>query len=192
MIQVRQSTFETNSSSAHSLIIKPGFDFMTPEEVQEELKWNLYEAEGKPGKYILKMRIYDGYASYNRYPFQVLSSFWDKLLYLYAHAPIRSYPPRGRREWTRYQREYYKITNYVKKYLPWLEGVDWSYADEKPTSEAYGFQGALKKLHLTWYDYLFDRNVIVICDGDEYCVWSGMKKIGLVNVKTIKKEVVYD
>ena len=192
MIQIRQSTFETNSSSAHSLILKPGFDFMSADDVYEELQWKLYEVEGKPGKFTLKMRIYDNDASFDRYPFRVLSRFYDKLLYLYAHAPIRVYPPTEKREWHRYQKQYYKVTNYIKKYLPWLDGVDWSYADEKPSSEAIGFDGALKKLHLTWYDYLFDRNVIVICDGDEYHVWKGMKKLGLVDMKTIKEEVVYD
>ena len=161
---------------------------------KRQLQYHLEEVEGKPGKYIYIPRIYDGEGRYNRYPFQVLRKFEDKLFYLWAHSPVRVYPPKGRRKWTRYQREYYKVTNYIKKYLPWLEGVKWDkwYAEDKPTSEAHGFDGALKQLNLTWYDYLFDKNLIVICDGDEYHVWKGMKEIGLIDKNGIRKEVRYD
>lgn len=195
MIQMRNNTFETNSSSAHSLVmVKEGPEYWTSEEIYKFLEYHLEEVPDKPGKYIYIPRIYDGEGRYDRYPFQVLKRFEDKLFYLWAHAPIRDYPPKGKRKWHRYQREYYKVTNYIKKYLPWLEGVKWDrwYAEEKPSSEAHGFNGALKSLGLTWYDYLFDKNLIVICDGDEYHVWKGMKEIGLINSLGIRKEVRYD
>lgn len=196
MIQIRGNTFETNSSSSHSLVIlnKDNEEYWTSEEVYNHLQYHLEECEDKPGKYIYKPRIYEGEGTFNRWPFKVLTRFEDKLFYLWAHSPIRVYPPKGNREWTRYQREYYKVTNYIKKYLPWLERVEWDkwYCDEKPCSEARGFTGALSKAGLTWYEYLFNKNIIVICDGDEYQVWKGMKNLGIVNENNIKKEYIYD
>ena len=49
MIQIRSNCFETNSSSSHSLIIKPGFDYYTPEEVLEQFKWMFHECKDEPG-----------------------------------------------------------------------------------------------------------------------------------------------
>ena len=193
MIQVRRNVFETNSSSSHSLVIKPGCDYYTPEEVFEELQWICEEVEGKPGKYILCPHSYEYDEGFNRAPFQVLDTFRTKLWYLYAHAPCRKIPPKGNRNWTRYQPEYYKVTNYIKKYLPWLEGLNWpSYDREKPHSEAYGFSGAMKKAGLDWYNYLFNKNIIVICDGDEYRVWERLKKTGLVKYQKATQEYTYD
>lgn len=196
MIQIRRNTFETNSSSAHSLVLlnNKENEYWTSEEVYNHLYYHLEESGNKSGKYIYKPRIYEGEATFNRWPFKVLTRFEDKLFYLWAHSPVRVYPPKGKRTWTRYQKEYYKVTNYIKKYLPWLERVEWDkwYIDEMPSSEALGFDGALRELGLSWYEYLFNKNIIVICDGDEYHVWKGMKKLGLIDINTIKKESRYD
>lgn len=192
MIQIRGNIFETNSSSSHSLVlVNTEPSYWTADEIKNKLRWHLSECVDAPGKYIYRPRIYDGDASFNRYPFRVLDTFELKLWYLYAHAPTRKYPPKGRRKYTRYQPEYYKITNYLKKYLPWLEGVDWRYCDEKPSSEAIGLGSSLSKLQLDWYKFLFDKNLVVIVDGDEYCTWERMKTCGLVDTKNIRKEVVF-
>lgn len=191
MIQIRRNVFETNSSSSHSLVIKPGFDFYTPEEVYKELQWSCEPDINNPGKYIYAPHIYSDDASYNRCPFKVLTTFKQKLLYLYAHAPCRKYPPKGNTTYTRYQPEYYKITNYIKKCLPWLSGVSWEYCHEKPSSEAYEFNSAMKKAGLDWYQFLFNKNIIVICDGDEYDVWDDLKKANLVKLSKATKEYIY-
>ena len=196
MIQIRSNCFETNSSSSHSLVIikNEKTEYLTSEQVYQQLQYHLEECKDKPGKYIYVPRIYDGEGSYNRYPFQVLNTFKKKLFYLYAHAPVRVYPPKNNRKYSRYQLEYYKVTNYIKKYLPWLEGVKWDnwYCDEKPTSEAHGFEGALKSAGISWYEYLFNKNIIVICDGDEYQIWKDMKRLGIINEENIEREFVYD
>lgn len=193
MIQIRNNCFETNSSSSHSLVIKAGSDYYTPEEVYEEFQYMCEEVEDKSGKYIIEPLGHEFDQGFNRHPFQILDTFRKKLWYLYAHAPVRKIPPKGRREWARYQPEYYKVTNYLKKYLPWFEGVSWKYCGkwDKPYSEACGFTGALKKAGLDWYTYLFDKNVIVICDGDEYNVWSDLKKANLVRLPKGTKEYKY-
>ena len=192
MIQIRSNCFETNSSSSHSLVIKPGCDYYTPEEVFEELRWCCEEDPNNSGKYIYTPCIYSDEACYHRYPFKVLTTFRDKLFYLYAHAPFREYPPKGKRIYPRYQVEYYKVTNYIKKHLPWLSRVEWNRFYDKPSSEAHGFTGALKMAGLDWYNYLFNKNIVVICDGDEYNVWSDLKKANLVRLQKGTKEYTYD
>lgn len=192
MIQIRNNCFETNSSSSHSLVIKAGFDYYTPEEVYEELQYMCKEVEDKPGKYIIEPWGHEFEDGYHRYPFQILNTFRKKLWYLYAHAPCRKYPPKGDRTWTRYQPEYYKVTNYIKKYLPWLEGISWKRCGDKPSSEAHSFTGALKRAGIDWYEYLFDKSIIVICDGDEYNVWGDLKKENLVRLPKGTKEYTYD
>ena len=192
MIQIRNNCFETNSSSSHSLVIKAGFDYYTPEEVYKEFQYMCKEIEDKPGKYIIEPWGYEFEDGYNRYPFQILDTFRKKLWYLYAHAPCRKYPPKGDRTYNRWQPEYYKVTNYIKKYLPWLEGISWKWCDDKPHSEACGFTGALKKAGLDWYEYLFNKSIIVICDGDEYNVWGDLKKANLVRLPKGTEEYKYD
>ena len=194
MIQIRNNCFETNSSSSHSLVVKTGSDYYTAEEVYEDVQYICKQVENKSGKYVLEPRGYEFDDGFNRYPFQVLDTFRKKLWYLYAHAPCRVYPPKGKRSYSRYQPEYYKVTNYVKKYLPWLEGVSWKWVDRysKPSSEAHGFTSALKKAGIDWYEYLFNKNIIVICDGDEYDVWGSLKKANLVKLPKGTKEYKYD
>lgn len=194
MIQLRSNVFETNSSSAHSLVFmnKP-IEYYTPEEVYEDLQWKCTENPNNPGKYTLELRFWDGEGQYDRYPFQVLKDFRTKLYYLYAHCPIRVVPPKKPDDYTHYWREWYKVSNFLKKHLPWLEKVEWNkYCDIRPSSEALGFDGALKRAGLDWYEYLFRKDIIVICDGDEYHVWKGMKKAGLINMNNINKEYHYD
>ena len=194
MIQIRENVFETNSSSSHSLVIKPGCDYYTPEEVFEELKWLCEEVKDKPGKYILEPWGHEFDEGCNRAPFKVLDDFRNKMWYLYAHAPSRHYEPDEKHPYGRWTTEYYKVTNYLKKHLPWLEGISWKNVDKwsKPSSEAYGFSGAMKKAGLDWYNYLFNKNIIVICDGDEYRIWERLKKSGLVRYQKATQEYTYD
>ena len=192
MIQIRNNCFETNSSSSHSLVIKPGFDYYTSEEILERYSYLFKECKDEPGKYVLKPWGHEFDDGFNRWPFQVLDGFSTKLWYLYAHAPVRHLKQKTKDGYNRWTTEYYKVTNFLKKELPWLKGVDWSYCSEKPSSEAYNFDAVLKQHGISWYEYLFNKNIIVICDGDEYCVWHRMKKQGLVKLPKGTKEYIYD
>ena len=127
MIQIRENVFETNSSSSHSLVIKPGCDYYTPEEVFEELKWLCREVKDKPGKYILEPWGHEFDEGFNRAPFKVLDDFRNKMWYLYAHAPSRHYAPDKKHPYGRWTTEYYKVTNYLKKHLPWIERMQKKY-----------------------------------------------------------------
>lgn len=178
MIKIRQSTFETNSSSSHSLVItKQKVSHYTPAEAYEELHW--IDSDGMWSPY--------GDMYFGRYPFQVLSSFEDKLRYAYACAPIR----RGRVKKSGYEgywHEYYKITNVVKKFFGTeysFKGLDLKRCDSIGTDDSklsYWLQHA----NISLIEFLTNKNIIVICDGDEYCIWTDMKKLGLINKDNIE------
>ena len=46
----------------------------------------------------------------------------------------------------------------------------------------------LKRENITLEEFLTSKKYIMICDGDEYCVWDDLKKAGLVNLKVIDHE----
>lgn len=86
--QIRKGCFETNSSSAHSLIItkKNSSVRMTREEIRAEYYLDAFwmkERVKKVGKEVLRIDVYGG-NDFDRSPFTVLSSFSEKLLYAIA------------------------------------------------------------------------------------------------------------
>lgn len=179
MLKVRRNVFETNSSSSHSLIITKGnSNYYTPEEAYNELYW-MDNGFWNPS----------GDLYFGRSPFQVLSTFKDKLRYAYACAPYRT----GRMTKSGYEgywREYYKVTNIVKKFL----GSEFDFKGLDPYMKHHNHIGTddgllsewLKDANITLIEFLTNKNIIVICDGDEYCIWTDMKKLGLINMKNIE------
>lgn len=124
---------------------------------------------------------------FGRYPFQVLSSFEEKLRYAYACAPVRQ----GRVKkngYHGYWHEYYKITNVVKKFFGTdhpFNGVDFRNQDSIGTDDSK-LSYWLDQANISLIEFLTNKNIIVICDGDEYCVWTDMKKLGLINKDNIQ------
>lgn len=188
MIQIRQNTFETNSSSSHSLVItNNNLPWLTAEEAKNSLNWK-YEEE--TGVFDLEW-VDDTEYTFNRYPFKVLETFKAKLLFLYANAPVRK-KYINKKGYTRYQSEYYKISNYVGKYcIPGFKRIHLKSRWDRPNCEAYDVLETLKSNNITWKEFLMNPNVIVVCDGDEYQVWKGMKKLGLINDKNILNEIKF-
>lgn len=107
--------------------------------------------------------------------------------------------------------EYAKTEEQMEEYLnenyPMPEGSEaefWQYErdeDEEPDKywhfSYFNFGGTddyclgywLDKENISLEEFLTNRRYIVICDGDEYCVWKDMKKSGLINVDAIEKEI---
>lgn len=86
--QIRKSCFETNSSSAHSLIMtkKNANVRMTQDEIRDEFYLNepWYIERHKNDEYeVVKVNEYEG-CEYGRSPFEVLCTFRDKLSYAIA------------------------------------------------------------------------------------------------------------
>lgn len=178
MFQVRNNCFETNSSSCHSLVItNKDNGRYTPEEALKELDWETRDGYWEPW----------GKLYFGRHPFQVLSTFEEKLRYVYAHTPFRCRPSKKHR-WNNYSAMYWVINNKIKKFLPGYKGIKVRRKTRIGTDD-YCLWGWLKKADITLEEFLMNKNIIVICDGDEYCVWTGMKKLGLVNKNNIKMSI---
>ena len=172
MIQVRGNTFETNSSSAHSLVVTNNpCEHYTPEEAMKELRYSIHRGKYSPW--------YRGDLTFNRAPFKVLYTFEEKLNYLYANAPIRK---------GTYYREFHKVDRVVKSFIPDFPGHKFR-RDMTPSCESYGLLSTLKREGISQIEFLINKQIIVVCDGDEYCIWSDMQKRGLIDKNNIKMEV---
>jgi hypothetical protein len=82
------------------------------------------------------------------------------------------------------------VTNVVRKFF----GSKFEFNGLDPTYRRYYTIGTddsmlgswLKQANIDLVEFLTNKNIIVICDGDEYCIWSDMKNMGLVNTTNIK------
>ena len=166
--QIRTNVFETNSSSVHSLVIRTDSllkdleeePLYTEEEIIEELQDVGYL--DKAALLFQPDREEDWY--YERFPFRVLSSFSDKLKYMTAY---RAYD----RNWIE------MIQEILKELIPSLLIVNFPlnmYANGFPRIKKYEQKEALK-------NFLINRKYIIICDGDEYCVWEDFVDSGLID-----------
>lgn len=174
MIQIRRNTFETNSSSSHSLVIcspKPPKKMLTEEDCIRSLLFDYDETTG-----IYSPRYDDIEYNFNRAPFKILREFDEKLMFLYANAPIRE---RGKDKegYTIWEHEYYKISRIVRTIIPGYKKFKWNCW--RPSCEAYNVLETIKE-HMTLREFLINPNVIVVCDGDEYQVWNDMKKLDMI------------
>ena len=181
MKQLRYGTFETNSSSSHSLVItKAAPKHYTPEEAYREL---FVDSEGywNPCD-----ELYFG-----RSPFKVLATFADKLKYAYANSPLRKV--KHKKGGFNYYKEYYKVTNIVKKFLgqdKQFNGIEkWYLKHYTVGTDDYALRHWLKTSKMSLIEFLTNKSVIIICDGDEYCIWETMKESGLININNIKTEL---
>lgn len=183
MIQIRSSVFETNSSSMHSLVIKKNGDYYRPEELIRHLwlyngVWNIRNEED---------------ISFGRAPFDCLSTFEAKVRY--AIASLCGYREDA-------SEVFKEIEELVCDILPECTHIDlpthWYYdfeddsKDEKRISYGHVDEDILtpflKNNNVTLREFLTNSKYVVIVDGDEYCIWHGMKESGLVNLNEIEKE----
>ena len=179
MIQVRENVFETNSSSAHSLVIyktKDGSKRLTTEDCIHSMAWDYDEETG-----YYTPDSDNGY--FGRYPFRVLTSFRDKLDYAYANCPYRR-----RAGDERAYPDYYPVNRVMRQIVPGFKRMK-KHRKFYMGCDDYQLFGWLKKANISLKDYLLDPSIVVICDGDEYCVWSGLKRRGLVNKDNIRLEL---
>lgn len=192
MIQIRKGTFETNSSSSHSLVIAPKAYTEIYSYMKNEIPDHMIE------KGVLYLGRYGG-LYFGRSPFQILYTLIDKLRYAYACSEydkdfqnevinlIKKLNP----EITRVSTFEYKFEE--DRYLEWKrEGEpaeDYWYVKEPSvgTDEPY-LQSWMKQYNFTLEEFIIDPHYVVIVDGDEYCIWKDMIKLGLVNETTCKSD----
>ena len=169
MIQIRKGIFETNSSSMHSLVIKNNDAFAedeniyyTQEEINNEIGWNISE-----NKKVYNIKNEDLY--FGRSPFRILDTFRDKMHYAFANG----FTPE-------------EICPIVNKFIPEVESFN---LPEYMGTDDYLLECWLEKAEISLEEFLINKKYIVICDGDEYCLWDTLKESGIIDKSIIEKEI---
>lgn len=171
---VRCGTFETNSSSSHSLVVTKSSDVFTPEEIRENF-WVDKDRLIWMGSYRL---------DFGRNPNAPLVSFADKLRYLIA-TYCNSNPEKID-----------ELLSIVRKYVPEVKEFkfDLTYNGNRCyygsiDHQSMGIvQSYIEKHNLSLEEFLINKKYIIILDGDEYDMWGTMKESGLVNLDFIEEE----
>ena len=173
-MKIRQSVFETNSSSMHSLVIAKNGHI---QEIQEILE---HKYIGKKGIY----NVWDSEIDFDRSPFKVLNNAIDKLLYLIADAKTDD----DRKE----------LIDMFLNIYPDIKGIKFpkEYSDDEKISYGYvdhqsnGFvTNYLKTNNISPKDFVTNTKYSVIIDGDEYGEWENFKRSGLVDISKIEVDI---
>lgn len=181
MIQIRDNTFETNSSSSHSLIITDFDGKYTPEEMMK----GIYLWEDK------ETRMYESSLEFYRSPFSLLATFESKSRY--AIASSRGHlADEVEKIWHKYIPNFngFKFDMKTEEYD--YDKKEWVDLDEpKPIyggTDDYQIEGWLKSYNVSLEDFLTMRRYMVVCDGDEYREWYHILDSGLVD----KSHIIHD
>ena len=192
MIQIRTGTFETNSSSSHSLVIAPKAYTEAYSYMKNEIPDYMID------KGVLYLGKY-GNLYFGRSPFQVLYTMEDKLRYAYA---CTEYDQELREELielikklntkiTRVSEFEYKFDE--DRYLEWVaeeEPAEEYFSVRHPsvgTDEAY-LQSWMKQYNFTLEEFITNPHYVVIVDGDEYNYFKDMWKLGIVKEDMYQKK----
>ena len=181
MIQIRDNTFETNSSSSHSLIITDFDGKYTPEEMMK----NIYLWDDK------ETRMYESNLEFYRSPFSLLATFESKSRYAIASSDGRL-ADEVEKIWYKYIPNFNGFEFDMKTEEYDYDKKDWVDLDEpKPIyggTDDYQIEGWLKSYNVSLEDFLTMRRYMVVCDGDEYREWYHILDSGLVD----KSHIVHD
>lgn len=158
MFNIRTSTFETNSSSSHSIVVTK------QDHPIEKIEDCYHVLDGK-------VDFWDRDLQFGRSPFDVLTNWYGRLCYA-----IASFGEERLEE----------IENACRRHIPSFKGFDipkyrpwWNEGEEE--RPYYGeidhqsmglLQSFLFKHDLSLEDFIFNDRYIVIIDGDEYCVFD--------------------
>ena len=181
MIQIRDNTFETNSSSSHSLIITDFDGKYTPEEMMK----GIYLWEDK------ETRMYESNLEFYRSPFSLLATFESKSRYAIASSQGHL-ADEVEKIWHKYIPNFngFKFDMETEEYD--YDKKEWVDLDEpKPIyggTDDYQIEGWLKGYNVSLEDFLTMRRYMVVCDGDEYREWYHILDSGLVD----KSHIIHD
>lgn len=181
MIQIRDNTFETNSSSSHSLIIT---DFDGKYTLEEMMK-GIYLWEDK------ETRMYESNLEFYRSPFSLLATFESKSRYAIASSQGHL-ADEVEKIWHKYIPNFngFKFDMKTEEYD--YDKKEWVDLDEpKPIyggTDDYQIEGWLKSYNVSLEDFLTMRRYMVVCDGDETREWYHILDSGLVD----KSHIIHD
>lgn len=173
-MKIRQSVFETNSSSMHSLVIaKNGHT----QEFKELLE---HKYIGEKGVY----NIWDSEIDFDRSPFRILNNAIDKLLYLIADTT----KDETRKELLEMFYQIYpeiKELKFPKSYNDDDE-VEYGYVDHQSKGFVTNY---LLENNILAKDFVTNTKYSIIIDGDEYCEWENFKRSGLIDIAKIETDI---
>lgn len=176
--QIRRNVFETNSSSMHSLVILKDDRLLTEDELTDKMYID------KDGTW----EIWDKDLYFGRTPFQCLATFESKVRYAIASLCC----------WRSDEEKKYifeKIKAIVFEAIPECKDVKLPIDNYSEKGKiVYGsvdediLSGFLEKNNVELKDFLLNRKYVVVVDGDEYCIYDNLKKIGIINKDNIERE----
>lgn len=152
-ITVRSGVFETNSSSSHSICIRMDKDNLCID--RENIVDNILNGRGE-------WKITGMY--FGRSPFRYLAKFSEKVIYALANSI-----------------DYREIEDIVKKYVPEFTGFKFVTESGGGYTDDYILGAWLINNHVSLEDFLTKDSYFVICDGDEYCIFSDMLNSGIIS-----------
>ena len=170
MINIRNGVFETNSSSSHSICIKNSENICPLE---------LHEMIDKNGNLFIPEEDLCFYRS----PFRILTTPFEKLRYAIAQAScytdaeeyieqleslVRSYNPE-------FSHFVFELDRYGHPKDPRYGGTD-----------DYILNNWLRTHKVSIENFITNDKYFVVCDGDEYNIFDGMVRCGLVDKSKIE------
>ena len=178
MIQIRDNTFETNSSSSHSLIITDIEGRYTPEEMMK----GVYI--GDNGKVFMHGTNLEFYRS----PFDLLATFKSKSRYAIASSGGK-FAEQIAEIWKKFIPNF-KCFKFDETYDYWSDEEEKWIESETPApcyggTDDYEIEGWLKKYNVSLEDFLTMRQYMVVVDGDESRIWYHILDAGLFDTSHI-------
>lgn len=171
--QIRSSVFETNSSSAHSIVIRSANEHYNAKELREHMyinkngEWNLWQYE----------------LEFGRSPFKYLATFVDKVRFVIASIC----------DGEDADKRFEEIEKIVKEQMPECKKIIIEEPDGLFHSFRYGFVEDediilpfLQEKGIDLKEFLANKKYNIICDGDEYLVWEDMMNSGVIDKNEIE------
>lgn len=190
---IRNNTFETNSSSMHSLVISKESQLYTKDDLN--LRYDVeYSLKYENGMFYLSTREDD--MKFGRFPFSVLKDPIEKLRYYVAYyigtkgdkSKIRTVKrfiskllniPYNKIDITSYN---YRCDwcefEYHSKYCKY------GYVEHNDTGESV-FE-YIERNNIKLKDFVFNPNIIVVVDGDEYQEFKKLFQCGIIDTNNLQ------
>lgn len=171
--QIRSSVFETNSSSAHSIVMRNTNKHYDAKELREHMYIN------KNGEWIL----WQYELEFGRSPFKYLATFVDKVRFVIASIC----------DGEDADKRFKEIEKIVKGQIPeckkiiveeqngFYSGFKYGYVEDDDIILPF-----LQEKGIDLKEFLTNKKYNIICDGDEYLVWEDMVNSGIINRNEIE------
>lgn len=184
---IRKRTFETNSSSMHSIVISKQVGEYTEEEIKESFfgYYRYSERDGESFNIQFLNDIHNEDLSFGRAPFDVLYTYCDKLRYYLASM---------RYTWT--DDDYSEFIGKLKELHPFIGSITFSVNSMYPEYDSnkldYGsvdhqsaciLRDFLLEKSLNVEEFLKSKSYVIIIDGDEYGVTRHLIDAKIVDLK---------